>query len=49
MTGDNQSTTEAAIAFSSTPNQLGLRIHVRASYNGINYDTGDLYTFDNHF
>jgi len=24
-----------------------LRIHVRSSYDGINYDTSDLYTFDN--
>ncbi len=26
--------------------KAGMRIHLRASYNGINYDTGDLYTFD---
>ncbi len=26
-----------------------IRIHVRASYNGINYDTSDLFSFDNDF
>jgi len=29
--------------------KAGMRIHVRASYDGLNYDTVDLYTFDNHF
>ena len=29
--------------------KVGLRIHVRASYDGINFDTIDLYTFDNDF
>jgi len=29
--------------------KAGLRIHVRASYDGINFDTTDLYTFDNDF
>ena len=24
-----------------------LRVHVRSSYDGVNYDTTDLYTFDN--
>lgn len=27
----------------------GLRIHVRSSYDGINYDDADLYQFDNEF
>jgi len=26
-----------------------MRIHLRASYDGLNYDTEDLYTFDNSF
>jgi len=29
--------------------KAGMRIHVRASYDGLNYDTLDLYTFDNCF
>lgn len=29
--------------------KAGLRIYVRASYDGINFDTTDLYTFDNDF
>jgi len=29
--------------------KAGLRTHVRASYDGINFDTTDLYTFDNDF
>ncbi|MFC1738905.1 hypothetical protein ACFL1G_07655 [Planctomycetota bacterium] len=27
----------------------GLRIHIRGSYDGIHYDTADLYAFDNDF
>lgn len=29
--------------------KAGMRTHIRASYDGLNYDTEDLYTFDNHF
>jgi len=29
--------------------KAGMRIHLRASYDGINYDTKDLYAFDNSF
>ena len=29
--------------------RAGIRVHVRASYDGLNYDTTDSYTFDNDF
>lgn len=29
--------------------KVGLRMHVRSSYDGLNFDTTDFYTFDNHF
>jgi len=29
--------------------KAGMRIHIRSSYDGINYDTLDLYAFENHF
>jgi len=29
--------------------KAGLRIHVTSSYDGLNFDTTDFYTFDNHF
>lgn len=29
--------------------EAGLRIHVRSSYDGVNFDTSDIFTFENHF
>lgn len=32
-----------------TQTKAGMRIHMKSSPDGINYDTKDLYTFDNYF